>query len=77
MDLVHIVRQIIDEFAPVGSVGADDPEHKPVLRHVLYVLVHPGGHTAVDIGVAALQNQTDSHGSSSPSLSMVTLGASA
>ena len=64
-DLLHLLdvgRQLVHKFAPVLCLGADHPEGKFLPGHGLNVGVHPGGHTAVHIGIGALQHQTDAHG---------------
>ena len=43
------------------TAEADDPQAEFLLRHFLDILVHPGGHAAMDIWVGPLQNQTNLH----------------
>lgn len=62
LHLFHVGRQLIHELAPVFSLGPDDPEGELLPGHGLDIGVHPGGHAAVDIGVGALQHQTNAHG---------------
>ena len=62
LHLFHVGRQLIHELAPVFSLGPDDPEGELLPGHGLDIGVHPGGHAAMDIGVGALQHQTNAHG---------------
>lgn len=57
--LVHlddVAGQLVDKLAAVFGVSANHPQHKLVLGHGRDVAVHPGGHTAVHVGVAALEH---------------------
>ena len=61
MDLSDVGGKLVDELVAVGRVRAYDPKDELMLRHRLDVAVHPGGHAAVNIGIAAFQDQADSH----------------
>lgn len=54
--LDDVAGQLIDKLAAVFGVSANHPQHKLMLGHRRDVAVHPGGHTAVHVGVAALEH---------------------
>ena len=71
--LDDVAGQLVDELAAVLGMRANHPQHKLVLGHGRNVAVHPGGHAAVHIGVAALEHQADSHRSPPSLRAMVTV----
>ena len=56
--LVHlddVTGQLVDKLAAVFGVSANHPQHELMLGHGRDVAMHPCGHSAVHIGVAALE----------------------
>ena len=59
--LYYIIGQGVDKLVPILGFRTDNPQHKLMLGHFVYVLMHPSGNAAVDKRIAAFQNQTDPH----------------
>ena len=56
MYLDHVAGKLVNKLAAVDGMRADHPQHKLVLGHSRNVAMHPGRHTAVHVGVAALEH---------------------
>ena len=75
-DFNDVVRQRVTEFSVLRRIGIDRPHHKLMLRHRLYILMHPGGNAPCHIGVTSLQNHANSHSVYSCRTSFVRLRSS-